>query len=56
MSLFAGMSLILAFGRMVTLGGVDNLIDCVLWRVDCMPAGVSFMWPFAVAVDSGRYF
>ena len=25
-------------------------------RVDQTPAGVFFMWPFAVAVDLGRYF
>ena len=24
-------------------------------RVDRTPAGVFFMWPFAVAVESGRY-
>ena len=26
-----------------------------LVRVDRTPAGVSFMWPFAVAVELGRY-
>ncbi len=54
MSLFAGTSLILAFGGMVTGAGI-LIIGC-LGCMDCTPAGVFFMWHFAVAVDVGRYF
>ena len=56
MSLFAGTSLILAFGGMVTFGGAGILIIGSLGCMHCTPAGVFFMWRFAVAVDVGRYF
>ena len=40
MSLFAGMSLILAFGGIVSFGGAGILIVGGLGHVDCTPASL----------------
>ena len=57
MSLFARTILIFAFGGMVAFGGAGILMVGGLGCMDHMPVGVFFfIRPFAVAVDSGRYF
>lgn len=52
----AGTSLIFAFGGMTKFGGTGTLMVSCLGCVDCTPAGDFFIWPVAVAVDSGKYF
>jgi len=47
---------LLVLGGIVIFGGAWILMIGCFGRVDLTPAGVFFMWPLAVAVESGRYF
>ena len=51
----AVISLTFAFGGMGIFGGAGILMIGLLGCMEQTPAGVFFMWPLAVAIESGRY-